>query len=192
MPKEEVFWEWFSKNQEVYYLNAENPEVQERIFNDLTEQLKKVHEDLVFEFGPLNNSKIREFTISADGIETAFPYVSKLVEKAPKLEKWKFYAFRQPLKDDKITLDFGSFKISYDDIYFQHSKENGKISIQLNIRNFNNDNPQIKNAVYILLDALIGEYNTTKKIGWIDWVKLDENNIENLYPLVSLREIIEE
>ena len=39
--KEEKFWNWFEKNQETYYSEIENLEIREKIFNELSKNLKK-------------------------------------------------------------------------------------------------------------------------------------------------------
>ncbi|WP_435254905.1 hypothetical protein [Tenacibaculum sp. A30] len=191
-PKEDKFWSWFSKNQETYYNEIENLEIREKIFNDLSSELKKVHQDLVFEFSPIHENGIREFTVSAEGIKELFPTVEKLIERAPKIENWQFNAFRQRIPGDEFEIQYGDFKIGYSDIYFRYvDGEYGKLGIELNIRDYNG-NGQTQNAIYILLDGLIGEYDITMGIDWIEWVKLDESNIENLNPITSLRTLIDQ
>ena len=180
--KEEKFWNWFEKNQETYYSEIENLEIREEIFNELTKNLKKVNEDLVFEFSPIHENNVREFTISAEGMKELFPIVEKLIEKAPKLKNWKFNAFRQRIPGDEFEIQYGDLKISYSDIYYRSENDNGKLGIELNIKNYD-DEAQTQNAIYILLDGLIGEYDVTTKIGWIEWVKLNENEMENLKPI---------
>lgn len=49
----------------------------------------------------------------------------------------------------------------------------------------------MQNAIYVLLDGLLGEYDVTMNIDWIEWVKFDENNIENLDKLTELRYLID-
>lgn len=89
-------------------------------------------------------------------------------------------------------IQYGDFRISYSDIYFRYvDGEYGEIGIELNIRDFD-DSGQSKNAIYILLDGLIGEYDITMGIDWIEWVKLDETNIENLNPITILRTLIDQ
>jgi hypothetical protein len=188
--KEEKFWKWFEKNQETYYSEIENLEIREKIFNELSKNLKKINEDLVFEFSPIHENNIREFTISAEGIEDLFPIVEKLIEKAPKLKNWKFNAFRQRIPGDEFEIQYGDLKIGYSDIYYRSKDDNGKLGIELNIRNFDGKG-QTQNAIYILLDGLIGEYDVTTKIGWIEWVKLNENEKENLKPIIELRNEID-
>lgn len=190
--KEDRFWNWFLKNQETYYAEVDNLDLREKLFDDLTTHLVKAHPDLVFEFSPIRESGVREFIISADGIKAAFPLVEKLVAKAPTIEKWQFNAFRQRVPGDELAIRYGDLEISYSDIYFRYQDgEYGKIGIELNIRNFNGED-YIKNAIYILLDSLIGEYDVTMGLDWIEWVKLDESNIENLIPLTDLRDILDE
>ena len=188
--KEEKFWNWFEKNQNTYHSEIENLEVREKIFDELSKNLKKVNEDLVFEFSPLQLNNIREFTISAEGIKEIFPIVENLIAKAPKLKNWKFNAFRQRIPGDDFEIQYGDLKIGYSDIYYRSENDNGKLGVELNIKNYNGKG-QTQNAVYILLDGLIGEYDVTTKIGWIEWVKLNESEIENLKPITELRNEID-
>ena len=188
--KEEKFWNWFEKNQETYYSEIENLEIREQIFDELTKNLKKVNEDLVFEFSPIQENNVREFTISAEGMKELFPIVEKLIEKAPKLKNWKFNAFRQRVPGDDFEIQYGDLKIGYSDIYYRSENDNGRLGIELNIKDYNG-NGQTQNAIYILLDGLIGEYDVTTKIGWIEWVKLDKNEIKNLKPIIELRNEID-
>ena len=190
--KEEKFWDWFGKNQKRYYEQVENLEIREDLFNELSTELKKVHSSLVFEFSPIHENKVREFTISAEGVKEVFPIVLKLIDNAPKIDKWQFNAFRQRIPGNGIKLNFGNFTIGYDDIFFRYTEDNGKLGIELNIRDFEKNNGHIQNAVYILLDSLLGEYDVTMGIGWIDWVKLEEENIPKLNPLINLRTLIDQ
>lgn len=187
---EEEFWNWFIKNQDIYYDEIENLSIRENIFDNLSAKLRKINPDLVFEFSPKHENGIREFTISADGIKEMFPTVEKLVEKAPKLKNWKFNAFRQRILGDDFEIQYGDLNIAYSDIYFRSENDNGKLGVELHIKNYNGKG-QTQNAIYILLDGLIGEYDVTTKIGWIEWVKLDESNLEKLKPIIELRELID-
>lgn len=187
---DEDFWKWFAKNEKFIYENVENKDKQEKLFDDISRRLHKIDENLVFEFSPIHKNNIREFSISADGIKESFPAVENLIAKSPKIKNWQFNAFRQRVPGDDLTLDFGKFKIGYNDIYFRHSTSNNELGIELNIRNYD-ESAQMQNAIYVLLDGLLGEYDVTMNIDWIEWVKLDENNIENLDKLTELRYLID-
>jgi hypothetical protein len=186
--KQNDFWKWFTKHQGELYHFENN---QEELFNQLSQKLKSVNKDLVFEFSPTRENGTREFSISADGIRASFPDVIALVEKAPDLPDWEFYAFRQRIPGDTLEIKMGNLKLGYADIFFRYGEEDEKIGIELNIRNYDPENKAIKNAVFILLDGLIGEYDMETRISWIDFTGLDEENVANLYPLTYLRDLVD-
>lgn len=188
--KEDKFWNWFIKNEEYIYKNVDNLELRDAIFDDITEHFQEIDENLTFEFSPIHENGIREFSISADGIEESFSAVNKMISKSPKLKNWQFNSFRQRIPGDELTINYGDYKIGYDDIYFTYSTENDELGIELFTRNFD-DSGEMKNAIYILLDGLIGEYDVTVNINWIEWKKLEEENIQNLQPLTDLRKVID-
>jgi hypothetical protein len=187
--KQKDFWKWFTANQQDL-LHFENN--QDVLFDELSKHLKAIDENLVFEFSPIRDNQIREFSISADGIKSSFPNVIALIEKAPELVNWEFSAFRQRVPGDDIKIRMGDdITLSYSDIYFRYGEEDGKIGIELNIRNADPKSKSTKMAVFVLLDGLIGEYDMETRISWIDMVPLDEENIENLHPLIFLRDLVD-
>ena len=189
--KEDKFWTWFSANENVYYTEVEDGKYRKVIFDKLANELQKIHEDLSFEFSPIHENGVRELTISAEGIIDVFPIVESLIRKAPKLVNWKFNAFRQRVPGDDIELELGEKKIGYSDIYYRYKDgDYGEIGIELNIRNYD-ESRLIQHATYILLDGLIGEYDLTVGIDWIEWVKLDESTIPSLSPIIELRTLID-
>lgn len=187
---EKRFWDWFIENEKNIYENVENPKEQEKIFDKMSQLLSKIDENLVFEFSPIKENGIRELSLSVDGIENSFPLVEKMISKSPKLKNWKFNAFRQRIPGDEFEIKYDTYKIGYDDIFYRYSLENNELGIELNIRNFDNSE-EMKNAIYILLDGLLGEYDVTKSIDWIEWKDLNENEKDNLYKLVELRELVD-
>jgi hypothetical protein len=186
--KDVDFWKWFSKNQKELYHYENNQQI---LFDELTKRLKNIDSNLVFEFSPIHDDSIREFTISADGLKESFPSVIKLVDKAPKFPKWKINAFRQRVPGDGIQIVYDdSIKISYNDIYFRYTVDLGKINLELNIKNYKKESG-FDNAVFILLDALIGEYDMETRISGIDRKLLDESKLDSLHRIVELRDIID-
>ena len=186
--KDKDFWNWFSKNQNEYYHYEKN---QKFLFDELSNRLKNIDSNLTFEFSPINNDSIREFTISADGLKESFPTVIRLVDKAPSIPNWKINAFRKRVPGDKMQIVYDdSLKISYDDIYFRYVEDSGKIDLELNIRNYKKESG-FDNAVFILLDALIGEYDVETKISGIDRKLLDESKLDSLHRIVELRDVVD-
>lgn len=190
--KEVQFWNWFSKNNETYATEFENIDIRTRIFQELSTELKKVHADLVFEFSPVQENKNREFTVSADGSKELFPIVKNLVNAAPNIAHWKLNAFRQRVSGDDFEIQYGDVKIGYDEIFFRFQDGvYGKIGIELNIIDYDFQ-IQTQNAIYILLDGLLGEYDVTMGLEWIDWVKFDISKMTELHPITSLRTLIDQ
>ena len=189
--KEAKFWEWFAKNSETYYDQIEGSDSKEVLFDKLNTKLAMVSNGLTWEFSPLLENGTRELTISADGIKEFFPDVKKLVEAAPEIPNWKINAFRQRVPGNDLKINFGEFTLSYSDIFFKSSDEDEKIGLELYLRDFNGEEEKLS-ATYILLDALIGEYDTETIIGSMDWKKLDDSMIEELSQFHKIQEIVDQ
>ncbi len=181
------FWSWFAKHQNEYYHFENN---QDALFNELSRQLRAINNDLVFEFSPVRDNGKRELSISADGIKSVFQSVIDIVDMAPELSNWIFNAFRQAVPGDELLLRFGpDFTLGYSDIFFYYNMAGSKIDIQLYIKGYDGSN-RFKNAMYVLLDGLIGEYNTETKLGIIDFKSQEEQAGKSVQPFIALRDII--
>ncbi|MCG8400650.1 MAG: hypothetical protein MJA84_03545 [Firmicutes bacterium] len=182
---EEQFWEWFKKKSNQFYYFEKN---QSTLFQSLKTELDKIDPNLVFEFSPILEDGKREFVISADGIRESFPSVINLANNAPNMDLWKIVAFRQPKKEvSQITYE--NLNIKLDDIFFKYGKNNGKIDLELNIRGFQ-ESPEWTAAVFIILDNVLGEYDTEMNLSYIDKKELDEKEVNSLFPITDLPKII--
>jgi hypothetical protein len=183
--KEQKFWDWFSEKSELYF-DFENE--QEKLFNELKLRLNKINRDLTFEFGPILQNKQREFIISADGIKKSFTDVIDLVKAAPEYSNFKIIAFRQPHLDF-TQINFKDIQIDFKDVFFRYGKDNGKIGIELNIRGYQ-DNNDWGSASFILLDSILGEYDTEMNLSWIERKELNEAELIKLLPITDLPKIM--
>lgn len=76
------FWDYFVlNNQNIQLVDSDIPFAHNEYFIHLGELLKQINENLTFEFGPWTKDHYGELTLSADGIEEAFPYVETLHKK---------------------------------------------------------------------------------------------------------------
>ena len=171
-------------------MKKDKENLREDIYDQISAEISKIDENLVFEIAPIQKDGKREFSISADGILESFPKVETLISKRPKLNNWNFTAFRQRIAGDDLEINYMNYKIGYDDIFYRFSTENNQLGIELNIRNYD-ETGDMQNAIYLLLDSLLGEYDVTKNIDWIEWNKLNESEINNLYQITDLRELID-
>uniref|UniRef100_UPI00404A52D7 hypothetical protein n=1 Tax=Flavobacterium sp. TaxID=239 RepID=UPI00404A52D7 len=186
--KYQLFWEWFESFEDVMFQNLQENSHHKPMFGILGSHLSEVHPQLDFEFGITPNNI--ELVITANGIFDVIPEVQKLVEVAPAFQQWSITAFKQRKEGDQSKVKYGNLEIGYDDIYFQYDDADGKLGIQLHIKNFEKT-AEFINGTYLLLDALLGEMDVTFKIGFIEWEVLDEENKTDLLPFVKLRALID-
>ena len=133
--KEQKFWSWFQKNEE-RLLNFEKE--QDATFKELHSQLMQVHQDLVFEFGPVVGGK-REFVLSAGGIISVFPAVEKLYSAAPRLDKWTVVMFRPRREPNDVV--YGGKKVKVEDVHYVLIKDPSpdRVGIILFFNDFNEE-----------------------------------------------------
>ncbi len=161
---EDRFWAWFVEHEDAIF-NFELD--QERIFDSIQANLQRVHNSLVFEISRVVDGK-REFVISADGIQEAFPFVESTGSKAPNLERWKIVKFR-PRLGTGFIIEMGDLKLGSDDISFRLEHDRGKIGIELFIDGFvDEERDNFLRAAFILIDTALGEYDVETKVGFID------------------------
>ncbi|WNS77903.1 hypothetical protein RRU94_05340 [Domibacillus sp. DTU_2020_1001157_1_SI_ALB_TIR_016] len=179
-----LFWQWFKEVQQDYYqLSEEN---YEPLFNQLEKKLRKVHKDLAFEFSAdLINGK-REFIISADGVEELFPVVRELVDQAPSLNGFDIIAFRQP-SEEGCHISIDGLTLTDEDVYFDYlyDPEAELVDLRFFIKGFDAENMAYDQAVFIMMDTVLGEYDAATKVGSIEMRKLHEK--EGLYSISELR-----
>ncbi|MED4255812.1 hypothetical protein P4689_24765 [Priestia megaterium] len=180
------FWSWFEKNSEDYFQLDENN--YDLLFNKLGLQLSKYHKDLTFEFSVEINQGKREFIISAEGMVSAFPAVIKLVEEAPRLEKFNIVAFRQRQNSEQ-EIYFEDIVLNTKDIFFTYreDKQMNCLDIVIYIKGYTEENDQFIGAAFIMLDSLIGEYDVGVKLGEINFEPYQgEKEAQSILNLVSL------
>ena len=185
--KEVQFWEWFAQHQEALYLADENAL---ELLQLLNQELGKVCPDLTFELSTAADEVTKILCISADGMKVHFPAVIDLVKEAPSFQNWTIRAFRQRIPNDGIAIALGDLELSYDDLYFLYNDDYDTINIEIHARGYEDSNTFIS-AIFVLLDALLGEYDVATQISTIEWKELDEDNIPHLSPFVLLRGLID-
>jgi hypothetical protein len=169
--KEEEFWAWFQKNEDLIF-NFEKD--QERVFRKLQTYLQQVNRDLEFEFSGVKDNK-REFVISAGGMRAAFPAVETLFKSAPVLPRWIFVKFRP--RREPGTLMIGDVQAGPDDIEVALQPDGGKVGLDVFIKGFSEEkSKQYTQLAFILLDHTIGEYDMETKVGNINIQAFEKNS----------------
>ncbi|QQS36511.1 MAG: hypothetical protein IPM56_00740 [Ignavibacteriales bacterium] len=171
--KEINFWNWFIKNESRIFSFESN---QEKIFNELSRELKKINKSLTFEFGPVEK-KMREFVISADGDKQAFPSVLALKEKQPEnLNNFYVTYFRPRQTEPMARITYDNLTLSIEDVSYKLEQSDDKIDVTFFIKGFTeNRKRDFFGPIFIMLDHTLGEFDIEMKIGAIE-LKQDEGN----------------
>jgi hypothetical protein len=158
---EAQFWSWFAQNApRVATIKTGH----EPIAGELAAQLNRVDGDLTWEVGVTQEPK--ELVISASGIQSAFPVVKRLVAAAPPISGWKIVAFR-PRRKANLVIDFGDYRLDPAKAWFKASPRRGKLDIQVFVPDYR-DSEAVKQAAFLLLDGLLGEYDVETRIAAIE------------------------
>ena len=186
LEKYKIFWDWFEENSKLIFHFETDVE---HTFGLLRKEIKKVDENLEFEFGPIINDK-REFIISANGIKVAFNEVENLYNQKPELEKWIILKFRQRKNIANFNkLTFEGTTLSIEDIYFLLFKGNSEIGIAFFVKDYD-ENIHI-NMVFLFLDAALGEYDVETKVGAIEFTDFNSEHFSKAMPFIKLPEIFD-
>lgn len=187
VPKEEAFWKWFNKNEARLY---DFEKEQDRIFQELSAELTKIDENLVFEFGPKEDG-VRDFVISADGIKKSFPFVVSLVDKAPPFSRWKIIKFR-PRRPPFPEIRYDGLSTKLDQIKFTLEPDGDKVGITIFIDGYRTAQHQkFLGIAFLYLDNCLGEFDVETKVGFIKLeAMIKPTNIEKS-PLIRLPEIFD-
>ena len=196
------FWNYFKRNNFAFLLLNEIPANQLEVqFNKLNEKLAEYNTDLGL---IIKNGKLKsEIIITAHGNPYLFKEVELLVHHAPVIERWKTIAFLQPCQDtskyeeetDKPFQYYGiSLKIS--EMYFlpiENPEKPNDLGICVYINNYiiHKDNPQLKDAIYIQLEHLIGEKSFANDLTFIDISQIPLTKM-TLFKLCYLSSFIED
>jgi hypothetical protein len=184
MTAPEAFWNWFTRHEgEVFEFDPTSETQRESLFDRLAVEIRKVHRDLTFEFGP--RGPRREFVISAAGIKEAFPAVVRLVDAAPTLERWQLTAFR-PRRTPINPVQIGAKHVDPQNVEVS-LLDNGKMAgLYLFIPGYRDGDADLTQIGYLLLDEALGEYDVETRLGLIKMLSPDTRTEGNRYPLPDL------
>ena len=165
----------------------------------LADALHRFDPKLTFELGPKGDA--RELVISADGIRTRFPQVQALVAAAPAIPGLRVVAFRQrKALDLRFSLggagDAPAIDLGADDLWFTAARGGDDahlVALQIAARGLTPENKHaVFQAVFLLLDAALGEYDVETRIGAIDLVPAPADPAQaGLRPLRDLPAVVD-
>ena len=175
------FWAWFAARAKS--LTWPPPH---ELVDEIGERIHAIDPGLAFE---LSNSETIVLAISAAGMAELFERVEEIVAAAPAFDHVRVVAFRQrgKIADATLGLPDGG-ELSCDDIWFRVVTASDPVELELYVRGFPAESPgQMQEAVYLLLDNALGEFDVVKHIAGIDWHELPKDPVRAaLSPLKDL------
>lgn len=178
-----AFWEWFENHEDELYIFREQDV--EKLFGGLNRMINKVNPQLVFSFIEELIEGKREFTIGAAGIGKNFPDVIRLVDAAPRLDRFSIGAFNQQ-QDLNNGVNINGIELTRDDVFFTYNQEQKQKNscLTLYIKGYKGDYDTFFEPVFELLEIVIGEYMLGTKITEIKMEMYDTT--EDLLPISDL------
>ena len=198
-----TFWNWFTVNGEPLTMMNDLEESQRvALLGDMQRQLDAYCEGLTFELGD-PTPQGRTLTFSAEGDFDLFRYVVALTDNAPDIDWWEFIAFKQP-KGKNLRVLFDKYRFETSKMAFMQleSEEEPEI-IGLRValpdlpqsyspRPGNEADDDLLVGVYVTLEALLGEFDCTTLIGYVDVCPMPKEAFKaGFRPLDDLPEFVD-
>ena len=189
-----LFWNWFSDNNErLTMLGDLDEKEQQSLLEELQEQLDAYCEGLTYEMGEPTPSG-RTLTFSPEGDMDLFRYVVELVDNAPDLDWWEFVAFKQP-KGTDLKVTFDKYRFETKQMYFmqlESEEEPDILGIRVALPNPVADDDDQLVGVYVMIEALIGEFDCATLVGYLDTCAIPAEPLKaGFRPLDDLPEFVE-
>jgi len=179
------FWAWFQANREFLTQYATNTTA---VTNAVGKRLQNVDRGLTFEMGRAPDG-VYEFIVSAGGDRDVFTEVRRLVRAAPKIDDWRIIAFRPRRPEGlNLRLEYAGIKVSGGDLWYRLAAEDGQLALTLFVGGMTAGNRDtMARAGFIILDQVLGEYDTATKLRVIDFAALPADpETAGLRPLSEL------
>ncbi|MFD1770159.1 DUF695 domain-containing protein [Sphingobacterium suaedae] len=170
-----AFWSWFEQNEHAFFLAVQTQrEVEQRFINVITSQLQNINPHiftLVGMIGPYT----AELVLTPDGHIPTVPLVEELVEKAPKLNNWKFTALKPAFDFGTEGLSIHGYHFSIENLFFTTHEDPyypDLISISVIHPGLTSQNrEEIVSGIFLFLDSYLGEYDLITKVDQIEIVE---------------------
>lgn len=194
MNKVETFWQWFQDHNEQLTMLADFDEAeQQHLLDNLQQQLTQYCDGLIFEMGdPTPNG--RTLTFSAEGDGDLFEPLLALTDGAPVLDWWDVIPFKQPAGTD-LRVIFDKYTFETKQMWFQQLEnevEPDIMGLRIALPGAVKDDEDQLVGVYTTIEALIGEFDCTTLIGYIETCPVPQDpKGEGFMPLDSLPDFVE-
>ena len=167
------FWDWFDSYQDDFYkIVKAHEEVESRFINPVFDKLNQIRKGAFILVGMLDEDTA-ELILTAEGNIKNFPFILELIAAAPKLDNWKFTAFKSPMDRPGFNIEMGSKSFGTENIFFYPIVEEeypDDIIIHLIYQDKYEEDEEgfIENGVYIFHENYLGELKAATQIDEIE------------------------
>ncbi|WP_426670854.1 hypothetical protein ACPPVU_06390 [Mucilaginibacter sp. McL0603] len=186
-----IFWKWFEDNNHAFlFTNEVDENIKEQLLSDFLKQLHDYNDKLYFQIGGSPGAD-QELIITAEGNVEQFESVEKLIAAAPAIPDWKFIPFIQPSNEDN-SINFEGAELTRSELWFiplQSASDPSSIGIRIYVPNYEilKTNDWLDNAVYKMLDTVLGEKSFALDIDYLEIKELtDDLEKDDMIELIDL------
>lgn len=192
--KVETFWNWFQEHNEQLTMLADlNDDEQQQLTDALQQQLTQYCDGLTCEMGAATPTG-RTLTFSAEGDGDLFGPLLALTDGAPVLDWWEVVPFKQP-KGKDLTVIFDRYRFETHQMFFlplENEEEPEILGLRIALPDAVKDDEDQLVGVYVTLEALIGEYDCTTLMGYLETCPVPADPAaEGFHPLDNLPDYVE-
>ena len=188
------FWNWFSANQAGFLKVVKSQKnIESEFINPVFNKLSTIN-DGAYILAGMMDATTAELVFTAEGNLLYFPFISELVDSAPKIKDWQFTAFKPSADFPDFGINMGPLSFTTKNIFFFPDDDGNypdEISINLVYTDDYSDDQaeQVANGMFIFLENYIGEMKTATQIDRIS-IKHKFNSDIELNPINKLNDYI--
>lgn len=188
------FWDWFVENQARLWeaVKTQN-NIEFEFINPVFNKLNQVKEGAFLLVGMMDDVKA-ELVLTAEGRILLFPFITELIDKAPKLDNWEFTAFKPAMDVPGFGINLGPKSFSTDNIFFYPENDSNypdEISLKLvySEEYSADENELIENGLFIFIENYIGELKAATQVDILSIMHQVSSDIE-LNPISKINDYI--
>lgn len=179
-PEITAFWQELSEREAE--LNELPPPDRMEAFNEI---LERHVSGLAIELSAEAEDGKADLIVTAHGVVDEFPTLLQLVAAAPSLDHHDVVAFRERTDTAGFGMRMDGFELATGDVLMACGVADGRIGLHIR---FGREIPMdykahARNMVFIMLDHVLGEYDSAVKVGAVDFVDEDDERSFDWTPM---------
>jgi hypothetical protein len=184
------FWQQVVQHcEEIRMLGLQQTPLSDHLIEIIQDYLLDIDPYLTFHCGRDEGSDDVDLVFGCDGYTDRIDLVLDVVNAAPQLQGLRPVAFNARVEQIPELIDMGEFWVALDDPFFQLRQLEQTLHLDIyleDLQSFDADPRQ--EAVMLLLDAILGEYELMTRIASINWLDLPADPLDHgLLSLSHLR-----